>query len=522
MRISTSQYFETSAANYTKNFSDTAKTNEQISSGIRIQTAADDPVGAAKLLMLQQQSALLTQYSSNMTTATNALNQQESVLSSIHDAMQRASELAIQAGNGGLSDADRTSIAAEIGEIEGSVFGMLNSKDANGDYLFGGSKSSTPPYVRNADGTYAYQGDQTRLSLQVSDTLKLATSNTGHNVFELAVNNSRTEATLTAPAVDDGRVSVSDGLLNSVNSYSKSFAAGQPYTVNFTSATQYSIVDADGNDVTSETASNGVFDREKEGASTITFRGVDFEISVNLQETDSDPDAAIAGHSFTLQAKPDSVTTTRSAANTSTAQVTASNITDNDKFLGTFPDGGAVIKFSSATDYKVYAQPYNADSKAIAEGVMGSGNTVTAAGVTFTFDGAPNANDQFSVTSSTHKTQNVLDTLSSLRKSLLVPVTDTATATDLKNAVASAISNLGSARERIDLARGEIGAAQNSMQIQQDENTSLSLANKSTQSAIGNTDMSTAAITLTLQQTMLQASQLAFAKISQLSLFNKL
>ena len=161
MRISTAQFYETSANSYSKNYSDLAKTTEQVTSKSRIQSAGDDPVGAARLLLLQQQSALLDQYSGNMTTVKNALLQEESVLSTVNDALQRASELAIQAGNGGLSDADRTSIASEIKEIEANVFGLLNSRDANGDYMFGGSKSSTPPYVRNADGTYSYQGDQT-------------------------------------------------------------------------------------------------------------------------------------------------------------------------------------------------------------------------------------------------------------------------------------------------------------------------------------------------------------------------
>lgn len=59
MRISTAQYYETSANSYSKNFSNTAKTSEQVSSKTRIQTAGDDPVGAARLLLLQQQSALL-------------------------------------------------------------------------------------------------------------------------------------------------------------------------------------------------------------------------------------------------------------------------------------------------------------------------------------------------------------------------------------------------------------------------------------------------------------------------------
>ncbi|MCY1434777.1 flagellar hook-associated protein 3 [compost metagenome] len=121
-----------------------------------------------------------------------------------------------------------------------------------------------------------------------------------------------------------------------------------------------------------------------------------------------------------------------------------------------------------------------------------------------------------------HKTQNVLDTLSQLRTALQVPVTGAESAQNLKNATDSALSNLGSASEQIDLTRGAIGARGNSLDIQKQENISLDLANRSTQSAIGDTDMAAASITLTLQQTMLQASQLAFAKISQLSLFNKI
>ena len=60
------------------------------------------------------------------------------------------------------------------------------------------------------------------------------------------------------------------------------------------------------------------------------------------------------------------------------------------------------------------------------------------------------------------------------------------------------------------------------MEIQADENISLGLANDSTTAAIGNTDMAGASIELAFQKAMLEASQLAFVKISQLSLFNQL
>lgn len=158
MRISTAQYFETSAAKYQNNFSSIVKTQEQITSGVRIQSAGDDPVGAAQLLMLQQQKAMLGQYSTNMGSIKSSLSNQESVLESLNTSIQRGRELALQAGNGGYSDADRKSIASEIGEIEEQVLGLLNSKDPSGNYMFSGSKTLTPPYVRNNDGTYSYQG----------------------------------------------------------------------------------------------------------------------------------------------------------------------------------------------------------------------------------------------------------------------------------------------------------------------------------------------------------------------------
>lgn len=375
--------------------------------------------------------------------------------------------------------------------------------------------------MRNADGTYSYQGDQTQLSLQVSDTLRLATNDTGFSIFDQATNNSRTQSNLQAPTPNDGKVLLSDGLLTSANTYSNQFAAGQPYTVTFTSATEYSVKDAAGNDITSETAGKGKFDVNTEGGKMISLRGVDFEVNLNLAEGD-DANAVVAGYVFTLQGKPDTLTATRSAGNPSTAQVTGTSISDAEAYRGTFPDTGAVIRFTSDTEYALYAQPYTADSKAIATGTVGAGNAVTVAGVTFQFDSAPAEGDQFSVNANTHRTQNVLDTLGQLRSALEKPLDTPEAQAALKAATDSAISNLASARDRIDITRGSIGARGNSLDIQAQENESLGLANKSTQSAIGDTDMASATIQLTLQQAMLEASQLAFARISQLSLFDKI
>jgi flagellar hook-associated protein 3 FlgL len=110
-----------------------------------------------------------------------------------------------------------------------------------------------------------------------------------------------------------------------------------------------------------------------------------------------------------------------------------------------------------------------------------------------------------------------------LRQALQTPTAGNPTAQrNFDSVIASTIANLSNAKNQVDLARGAIGARGNVMDMQRDQNQSTDLLNTSTQSSIREADPAEVLTRLTLQQTMLQAAQLAFAKVSQLSLFNKL
>jgi flagellar hook-associated protein 3 FlgL len=333
--------------------------------------------------------------------------------------------------------------------------------------------------------------------------------------------------------VDDHKVAISAGLVTSGIDYTKQFADGQPYKVTFTSSTQYVVTDKDNNDITSQLPGNGTFDSTKEGSASINVRGVKFDITADLTgvATGPDADALVAGREFTLAAKPDAFNVSRTASNTSAAQLTNARVSSAADYSSTFPNSGVLIKFDDVdpTAYKVYAQPYTPDSKPIVDnGVIVSGtppakDTITAAGVTFELSGTPNTGDQFSVGNTTQKTQNALDTLSQLRQALEQPADGIPGArVKLQDALNAAVSNLTNSADQVDNVRGSIGARQNALTVQSSENTSVGLANKTTMSDLANIDMGEAAINLTLQQTMLEASQLAFVKVSQLSLFNKM
>ncbi|RWU20716.1 flagellar hook-associated protein 3 [Pseudomonas alkylphenolica] len=521
MRISTSQFYEASASSYSRNLANVVKTGEQATDNIRVRTAADDPVGAARLLQLQQQSNLLGQYNGNITSVRNSLSTAESTLNGITNVLARVKELAIGAGNGSFTDADRKANAQELSQLEEQLYSLMNSRDENGKYLFSGSRGDTQPYVRNADGTYTYQGDQSTLNLQVGDMLSMATNESGYTAFEQALNTSRSQTSLTSPAAADSRVSLSDGQVSGSSTYNERFRSGEPYVITFINSTQYKITDSTGTiDYTLEASGGGTYDSSE--TDTITFRGVDMRVDVNFRDGDN---GTIAPHAFTLASKPDAIAGSRSPGNPSSSQITGANISDKGLYQDAFPGGGALIKFTSDTDYEVYAQPVGPDARPVATGSL-TGSNASIAGVDFTFSTPPDepkSGDQYSVKVNTHQTQNILDTISQLRSALEMPVDNDLDAKQkYQAALDSAIGNLESGANKIAESISSIGARGAALDVQAETNESLQIANTKTQSSIRDADPAEVLIRLNLQQTMLQASQLAFTKISSLSLFNQL
>jgi flagellar hook-associated protein 3 FlgL len=197
MRISTLQQFNNGVAGLQRNYANVTRTQEQISTGNRILTAADDPVASVRLLQLEQQQSVLDQYNANLTAADNSLTQEEVTLNSANTILQRVRELAAEAGNGALSAEDRKSIAAELREREDELLGLMNTRNARGEYIFSGFQGKTQPFVRNPDGSYSYQGDEGQRKLQVASSLQLPISDNGKRIFQDVINAGRLDSALT-------------------------------------------------------------------------------------------------------------------------------------------------------------------------------------------------------------------------------------------------------------------------------------------------------------------------------------
>jgi flagellar hook-associated protein 3 FlgL len=183
MRVSTLQSFHNGLNSILDNQTQVNNTQQQVSTGRRVLTPADDPIAATKILQLQQDAALREQFGKNMTGAEGRLTLEETQLAGITDNLTRLKELTIKAGDGSQTLGDRQAIAAEVREILSATVDLMNSKDAGGEYLFGGFKGSTLPFQENANGRYDYAGDEGQRFLSIASSTTVATGDNGKELF---------------------------------------------------------------------------------------------------------------------------------------------------------------------------------------------------------------------------------------------------------------------------------------------------------------------------------------------------
>lgn len=183
MRVATLQQYNIGLNGILDNQGAVNKTQQQVSTGRRVLTPADDPIAATKILQLQQDLALNDQFTRNMTAADNRLKLEEATLDSITKNLIRIKELTVQAGGGTLTITDRQAIAAEIFQLQEGLVDLFNTKDAGGEHIFAGFKGAQQPFVKAPNGRYEYKGDEGQRYLAIGASTTVATGDNGKALF---------------------------------------------------------------------------------------------------------------------------------------------------------------------------------------------------------------------------------------------------------------------------------------------------------------------------------------------------
>jgi flagellar hook-associated protein 3 FlgL len=248
IRVSTNMIFDQGVFNMQNRTATLLKTQDQLSTGRRILTPADDPIGSAHSLEIEQSKAINEQYQRNSDSATAALGLSENALSSVTSLLQDVKTQAVNAGNGALSQTELKSIGNDLRARYRELIGLANSTDGNGQYLYSGFQGSTRPFTETAPGVVAYLGDQGTRLTQITASRQLAVSDEGSDIFQKIKNGNGTFATAAAGA-NAGTGIISPGEVLDVAAWN---GAGNPqdFSINFfvdntqnPPVTTYDIVD---------------------------------------------------------------------------------------------------------------------------------------------------------------------------------------------------------------------------------------------------------------------------------------
>ena len=183
MRISTQQMQQYAVSAMLDRQATLSKTQQEIATGRKFLTPADNPPAAVEALELTQQLAGVEQHQRNIDRAASSLGLEEQTLGSMTEQLQRVRELAVQAGNSSLGAAGRLAMSYEVRQLQNSVLALANTRDPDGEYLFSGYQSKTQPYTDAGGGVFTYNGDQGQRLIEVAPSTRVAATDAGARIF---------------------------------------------------------------------------------------------------------------------------------------------------------------------------------------------------------------------------------------------------------------------------------------------------------------------------------------------------
>jgi flagellar hook-associated protein 3 FlgL len=492
MRISSNTIFDSNVATLSQQQSRLIQTQQQIATGRRVLTAADDPVAATRALDIAQSDAINTQYAANRAAARHSTSLAESSLQSVTTLLQDAKSTAVAAGNGSLNNTDRQTLAAELNGRLQELMGLANATDGAGNYLFSGYQSGTQPFA-NVAGVMSYAGDDGQRAMQVSQSRQLASTDSGADIFMRVKNGNGTFVTQASTLVTN----VGTGVISAGSVTNPAAITGDSYTLAFgTVVTQAGVANTGTGVISTATGSNPATNYSVTFTSATTFNVTDLTAVPTATVLAAQPYTAGApiafnGISFNIQGAP----ATGDVFNVTPPVTNTFTVTNNTTGL---PVTGMM------------AQPFV------------SGQQISFAGMQFDIQGTPIAGDQFTVSPSVNV--SLFKTISDFVGLLNTPVTagNAAQSAALTKGIDTAINGLDRSLTNVLSTRSSLGLRLQELDSLQTAGENLGLQYKQSLSVLQDVDYNKALSDLTQQQITLQAAQKSFVKVADLSLFTYL
>jgi flagellar hook-associated protein 3 FlgL len=244
--------------------SNISQTQNEISTGLSYTTASQNPVAAGLVSNYNQVLAQSQQYTANGNSAQSSLNTEDSALTQVQNALQSLRDLALEANNATETTQDRSAIAAQASQIQGTLLSLANTQDGSGNYIFAGYATQTQPFALSATGA-TYSGDQGQRQVQIGAGQTVIVGDNGDLVFNQIKTGNGT-FNVTAAASNTGSGVIGAATVNDPSTYT-----GATYAIDFTAPNAYQVVNA----ATNTVVSSGTY----AAGQAISFAGVQVTLS---------------------------------------------------------------------------------------------------------------------------------------------------------------------------------------------------------------------------------------------------
>ena len=459
-----------------------AKSTEKLSSGYKINRAADDAAGLSISEKMRKQIRGLTQASSNAQDGISAVQTAEGALNEVQDMLQRMNELAVKASNGTNSEDDRTYIQNEIDQLTTEIDRVAETTKFNETYLLKGDRDATQKY------TYKYNTPTTDAAATATMTAPTdaATNNLGVTNVAFEAGADKTSQNVLAAALKNQGVTITstsawDGTAN------KAKDTEYTVTLNGSAAQKFDVVA--GADATTKV----IQDKNGKKIATITVGG---------------------GTATTSATDGTAGTVTNTAKQTATA-VTAAKVANEsaeyfdkdgnaipanalDKYFTVNSDGDVVARGDAP---KVFDAVGN-QTELLADEVTATQDLTGSLTLTLHVGADATDNNQISVT---------LDAMSAKGLGVNGLKVDGADDTNALNA----IDTIKEAIQKVSTQRSALGAVQNRLEHTINNLDNVVENTTSAESQIRDTDMATEMVKYSNNNILAQAGQAMLAQSNQ-------
>lgn len=294
MRISTNMIYEKGVSSMQSQWGSLLHTQQQVSTGRRVLTPADDPIASARALEIGQSQGVNSQFMTNTGYADDRLKLLEGKLTGVNDTLQYIREKTVAAGNAAYSEEDLRYLATDLRAQFDGLLALANSQDGTGDYLFSGYRANDKPFVGGLSGV-DYQGDHGTQTIQVSASRYMPVSLPGTDVFAATRQVDDTLVQASTGTHVDGSVNTGGTVLSGTLAPLASGAVdydtlGRRYEIVYNAGTGYDVYEYQPDNPDRVTIATGLADLSSLGdPASPNYIGVD------LQMNDASGVAAVPG-----------------------------------------------------------------------------------------------------------------------------------------------------------------------------------------------------------------------------------